>query len=80
MSSSTSAAASPSAAEVITSKQDGVGSILLNRPRALNALTLGMVRALDAVFHTWDHDPDVSVVVMMEEEDDDDDDVQYRSG
>lgn len=51
---------STSSSEIITSKQDGIGTIILNRPKALNALTVGMVRALDAVFHTWEDDPDVS--------------------
>lgn len=56
-----STAAAP-AHEVIASvsPQGGVGSIVLNRPRALNALNLPMVRALDGVLRNWAADPKVS--------------------
>lgn len=37
----------------------GVGTITLNRPRALNALNLPMVRALDGVLRQWAADPKV---------------------
>lgn len=41
------------------SPQGGVGTITLNRPRALNALNLPMVRALDGVLKQWAADPKV---------------------
>ena len=42
----------------------GVGRVLLDRPRALNALTLGMVRAMDAQLRAWANDPDVREVLV----------------
>ncbi len=42
----------------------GVGRIVLDRPRALNALTLGMVRAMDARLRAWADDPDVREVLV----------------
>lgn len=56
-------AAAPAHDEVIASvsPQGGVGSIVLNRPRALNALNLPMVRALDGVLRDWAADPKVSM-------------------
>ncbi len=38
---------------------DGVGRIVLNRPRALNALTLPMIRAFAHRLEAWDADPAV---------------------
>jgi enoyl-CoA hydratase len=36
----------------------------LNRPKALNALTLGMIRALDAQLAAWAKDPNIRHVVL----------------
>jgi enoyl-CoA hydratase/carnithine racemase len=41
-----------------------VGRILLNRPRALNALNLPMIRACAAILQTWRDDPHVDAVVI----------------
>lgn len=41
----------------------GVGRILLDRPKALNALTTGMVDALDRVLAAWEHLPLSAVVI-----------------
>ncbi|MFD8607486.1 enoyl-CoA hydratase/isomerase family protein [Streptomyces sp. NPDC059631] len=38
--------------------------IVLNRPRALNALTHEMVRRIDAALTAWEHDPAVATVVI----------------
>ncbi|MEK2478018.1 MULTISPECIES: enoyl-CoA hydratase/isomerase family protein [Streptomyces] len=38
--------------------------LTLNRPRALNALTHPMVRALDQALTDWEHDPAVETVVL----------------
>jgi len=51
---------SPDQEEVLSSVSRGVGTIILNRPKALNALTLGMVRSLGTIFHRWSADPEVS--------------------
>lgn len=42
----------------------GVGLITLNRPEALNALTLQMVNRLSAVLNTWRDDPNIEVVAI----------------
>ena len=49
---------------VITRRDGRVGRILLNRPRALNALDLGMIRACTAILQTWANDPHVDAVVI----------------
>lgn len=41
----------------------GVGRILLNRPKALNALTTDMVAAIDRVLSGWERTP-LSAVVL----------------
>jgi enoyl-CoA hydratase len=49
---------------VVTSRDGRVGRILLNRPRALNALDLSMIRACAAILETWRDDPHVDAVVI----------------
>lgn len=49
---------------VITSRDGRVGRILLNRPRALNALDLNMIRACSAILKQWADDPHVDAVVI----------------
>jgi enoyl-CoA hydratase len=51
-------------ATVIARREGRIGHILLNRPRALNALDLGMIRALTAALATWREDPSVHAVVI----------------
>jgi enoyl-CoA hydratase len=51
-------------AEVLFSKDGALGRILLNRPKALNALTLNMVRLIDAQLRVWAEDPSVKAVVI----------------
>lgn len=41
-----------------------LGLITLNRPKALNALTLGMIRVIDPVLKSWAVDPAVKAVVI----------------
>ncbi|WAU81179.1 enoyl-CoA hydratase/isomerase family protein [Streptomyces sp. Qhu-G9] len=43
------------AVEVLTDVHRGVGRILLNRPKALNALTTSMVGAIDGALAAWEH-------------------------
>lgn len=40
------------------------GRITLDRPKALNALTLGMVRAIEAALLAWQDDPAVALVIL----------------
>ncbi|MDG9706714.1 enoyl-CoA hydratase/isomerase family protein [Streptomyces sp. DH10] len=51
------------AVEIIADVHRGVGRILLNRPQALNALTTGMVVAIDRVLAGWEDAP-LSAVVL----------------
>lgn len=50
--------------EVLTEVRGQVGFITLNRPKALNALSLDMIRALSTCLHNWAQDPDVSAVAL----------------
>jgi enoyl-CoA hydratase len=51
--------------ETVIARRDGrVGRILLNRPKALNALDLSMIRACARALDTWRDDPQVHAVVI----------------
>ncbi|MBS0244413.1 MAG: enoyl-CoA hydratase/isomerase family protein, partial [Proteobacteria bacterium] len=50
--------------EVLVRIEGRAGRLTLNRPKALNALTLGMVRTLWATLNAWRSDPAVHVVVL----------------
>ncbi|MDF1486597.1 enoyl-CoA hydratase/isomerase family protein [Ramlibacter sp. H39-3-26] len=52
------------APEVLTEVRGQVGFITLNRPKALNALSLGMVRGLMAALLVWRDDPAVLAVAI----------------
>ena len=43
---------------------NGVGTIELNRPKAINSLTLEMLLAIDAQLADWETDPDVEEIVI----------------
>lgn len=49
---------------VITEVRGRVGCITLNRPKALNALSLGMIRDITAALIAWRNDPLVLAVVV----------------
>jgi enoyl-CoA hydratase len=51
-------------AEIICEREGSAGLITLNRPQALNALTLGMVRAMRRALDTWESDPTVTRIVV----------------
>ena len=53
--------------EIRFEQRGGVGVATLNRPRALNTLTLEMVRALDAQLTAWSGDSSVRAVVLRGE-------------
>jgi enoyl-CoA hydratase len=50
--------------EIICRREGAAGVVTLNRPHALNALTLGMVRGLATALDEWEHDPSVTRVVI----------------
>lgn len=54
-----------SEADVIFERVGGLGLITLNRPDALNALTLGMCHAIEAQLKIWRDDPGVKAVTVQ---------------
>lgn len=51
-------------AEVLLEVKNKVGVITLNRPKALNALNLNMIRDIYPVLKEWEADPAVSLVLI----------------
>jgi len=51
-------------AEILFEVKDGLGVITLHRPKALNALTLGMIRELEKTIPGWERDPAIKAVVL----------------
>lgn len=51
-------------AEVLFSRQGSAGVITLNRPKVLNALTLGMIRLIHPQLEAWAADPAVKLVII----------------
>lgn len=56
-------------AEILVGKSGSVGHISLNRPKALNSLTLGMVRSIEATLDSFETDPGVALVLVTGEGD-----------
>jgi enoyl-CoA hydratase/carnithine racemase len=52
------------ASEILFERRGAAGLVTLNRPKALNAVTHHMVRALGAQLDGWKHDPGVTRVVV----------------
>jgi enoyl-CoA hydratase len=52
------------APEIVFERRGGVGFVLLNRPDALNALSLSLIEAFDARLRAWAEDPAVRAVVV----------------
>lgn len=50
--------------EIVLERKGRTGSVTLNRPKALNALTQPMVLALDARVREWADDPSIVAVVI----------------
>ena len=50
--------------EVIISREGRAGRLRLNRPRALNALTPGMVADIRRAIEAWRHDPGLDIVLI----------------
>ena len=53
-----------SESEILFDVKDGLGVITLNRPKALNALTHGMILELEKVLPGWEKDPAIKAVVL----------------
>jgi len=52
------------APEILFTRDGGLGRILLNRPRAMNALTFGMVTAMAAQLRQWRDDREIETVLI----------------
>lgn len=50
--------------EILFERRGGLGLVTLNRPKALNALTLGMVRAMTLQLKAWAKDEHVKTVAV----------------
>ena len=53
-----------SAEEVFFEKRGSLGLITLNRPNALNALTLGMVREIHPKLKSWEDDESIKTIAV----------------
>ena len=53
--------------DVLVSVDRGFGLIRLNRPKAINSLTIPMVSAISQALTDWEHDDDISAVVVSGE-------------
>jgi enoyl-CoA hydratase len=51
-------------ADVLFERRGRLGLVTLNRPRALNTLTLAMVRAIDATLRAWADDAGIAAVAI----------------
>ncbi len=54
----------PSDEHVLVSARGGLGRITLNRPRALNALSLDMINAITRALNDWRDNTDVETIVI----------------
>ncbi len=50
--------------DVLFERRGRLGHIVLNRPKAINALTHGMVQTIAATLDGWEHDDSVSTVLI----------------
>src|SRR3954454_6843069 len=54
----------PDSDDILFGREGGVATVMLNRPRALNAFTLGMYRRFDPMLRTWEEDPTIRAVLV----------------
>src|SRR4051812_42519949 len=50
--------------DLIARREGAAGILRLNRPKALNALTLEMVREIIAALDAYEVDPEVAVIIL----------------
>lgn len=55
----------PETSLIETSIQDGIGTITLNSPKTLNAMTVDMMKQLTATLEAWELDNSVRVMVLQ---------------
>lgn len=51
-------------ATLVTRREDAAGTLLMNRPKALNALDVAMIRGFQAAIDAWKDDESVELVVL----------------
>lgn len=51
--------------EILLERRGALGVITLNRPKALNALTLTMIEEMDRVLHAWADDDSIAAVAIQ---------------
>jgi len=51
--------------DILFGQQGSIGTVLLNRPEALNAFTLGMYRRFDPALRAWANDPAIRAVLIQ---------------
>ncbi|MGD9615873.1 MAG: enoyl-CoA hydratase/isomerase family protein [Alphaproteobacteria bacterium] len=54
----------PVSEDILFGQDGGAATVTLNRPRALNAFTLGMYRRFDPMLRAWEDDPSVRAVLV----------------
>lgn len=52
------------AAEVLIRTEGSLGRLTLNRPKAINALNITMIRQMTAALEAWRHDSDIDIVLI----------------
>ena len=50
--------------EILVGREGSLATLIINRPRALNALTLDNYRHIDPTMRTWAADPSVHAVAI----------------
>lgn len=50
---------------MVCNVQGGIGTVVLNRPKALNALNLEMIREIRPMLADWEKRDDVHAVLML---------------
>lgn len=53
--------------EILFSRENHIGLVTLNRPQALNALTLNMITALQHQLNVWQDDTNIHAVIVQSE-------------
>ena len=51
-------------ADILFGRKGGLATVMLNRPQALNAFTLGMYRQFDPMLCAWADDPEIRAVLI----------------
>src|SRR5918997_6220305 len=51
-------------ATVVMRREGAIGTVLMNRPRSLNALDIGMIRGIQAAIDAWRDDAAVKLVLL----------------